>query len=742
MDLGELVGSLRLEDSQFGQALSGALDKLQDFGASGLKIAGAAGAAIAVGLTASLVQNLSMDAANDKLAAQLGLSAAESEKAGKIAGDLYADAYGESLDQVNDAVGAVMSSIDGMADASAAEVEAATAKVLDFATAFEVDVTRAAQVAGQMISTGLAGDADEAFDLLVASSQRVPAALREDLLDAVDEYGQFFATLGYSGEEAFAVLVEGSEKGMYGIDKAGDAVKEFTIRATDMSTASQEAYGAIGLDAEEMANKILAGGEDAAGATQQIIDGLLNMKDPAAQAQAAIALFGTPLEDLNASEIPTFLQSLSSGSDAMDGFGGAADRMGTTLNSNAQTSLTSLKRQAELFFVGLTNWAVPAVDNITGKMATGFGPALSAVGDLLGWVAGQADLLFGPLGGNSAVISTLAAIIGGVLLIALTRWAIQAGITATANVTMWTVTQLGAIRAAATTGIAIAGMIAGWVLMGAQALAQAARMAAAWLIALGPIGWAIAAIAAVVILIIKYWDDIKKYTKAAWDWVVAQVKKVPGLIVGFFRNFTLPGLIIKHWDSIKRTFSSGASAVVGFMRDLPGRIVRSLGNLGSLLLGVGEDIMNGLIRGIENGFNWVRDKLSGVGRLIPGWLKNVLGIASPSKVMRDQVGQWIPAGVAEGIEAGADKFLTPALDRMAASVTVPITASADYQASVANLSRAGNRVDMAASAEGPFSGLTGGGPLVEQKVYPQPSMSEKQVGDHAANRLVFALQNG
>jgi hypothetical protein len=62
--------------------------------------------------------------------------------------------------------------------------------------------------------------------------------------------------------------------------------------------------------------------------------------------------------------------------------------------------------------------------------------------------------------------------------------------------------------------------------------------------------------------------------------------------------------------------------------------------------------MGGLRDGIEAGFDWVREKLQGVGRVIPGWLKSVLGISSPSKVMRDQVGQWIPAGVADGITKG------------------------------------------------------------------------------------------
>ena len=36
------------------------------------------------------------------------------------------------------------------------------------------------------------------------------------------------------------------------------------------------------------------------------------------------------------------------------------------------------------------------------------------------------------------------------------------------------------------------------------------------------------------------------------------------------------------------------------------------------------------------------------------YAKSRLGIASPSKVFRDEVGKWIPEGIAEGIEENAD----------------------------------------------------------------------------------------
>ena len=56
---------------------------------------------------------------------------------------------------------------------------------------------------------------------------------------------EHFGALGLSGEEAYAILGQADDQ--FELDKTGDALKELSIRATDMSTASVEAYEAMGL---------------------------------------------------------------------------------------------------------------------------------------------------------------------------------------------------------------------------------------------------------------------------------------------------------------------------------------------------------------------------------------------------------------------------------------------------------------------------------------------------------------
>ncbi|HAX1982936.1 TPA: phage tail tape measure protein, partial [Escherichia coli] len=94
------------------------------------------------------------------------------------------------------------------------------------------------------------------------------------------------------------------------------------------------AYEMIGLNAERMSSAIASGGAAAREAMQRTAAGLLKIQDPAERANAAIALFGTPIEDLAVDQIPDFLRSLATVSDRMGQVQGTARRMGDVLRDN------------------------------------------------------------------------------------------------------------------------------------------------------------------------------------------------------------------------------------------------------------------------------------------------------------------------------------------------------------------------------------------------------------------------
>ena len=80
-------------------------------------------------------------------------------------------------------------------------------------------------------------------------------------------------------------------------------------------------------------------------ATFDIIKALEGIEDPAAQAEAAIALFGTPLEDLGATAVPEFLDSVQKMGDGFKDVEGTTAALGAELGDNLRTKLESLKRQ-------------------------------------------------------------------------------------------------------------------------------------------------------------------------------------------------------------------------------------------------------------------------------------------------------------------------------------------------------------------------------------------------------------
>lgn len=65
---------------------------------------------------------------------------------------------------------------------------------------------------------------------------------------------------------------------------------------------------------------------------------------------------------------------------------------------------------------------------------------------------------------------------------------------------------------------------------------------------------------------------------------------------------------------------------------------------------IGSDILSGIAKGITNGVGAIVEAAKEAASSALQTAKKWLGIASPSKVMRDQVGKFVPLGVAEGIK--------------------------------------------------------------------------------------------
>ena len=233
---------------------------------------------------------------------------------------------------------------------------------------------------------------------------------------------------------------------------------------------------------------------------------------------------------------------------------------------------------------------LPMVAEVVFFLASAFaslpGPVQSVIGSLIGW-----SLLLG------LIIPRLMPLISLLGMLRLSM--ITTAATAVATGAVWV----------ASTVASAAVVIAQWVAMGAAAMARAVMMAAAWVIAMGPIGWIIAGIVALVALIIYNWDAIWAKTQEVWGAIWNFIKQAGEFIknivmaalkfiLDLFLKYHPVGIVIQHWDAIVGAISSGVGRAIAFVTSLPGKITGALGDAGRWLIDAGKKIIQGLIDGI------------------------------------------------------------------------------------------------------------------------------------------------
>ena len=131
--------------------------------------------------------------------------------------------------------------------------------------------------------------------------------------------------------------------------------------------------------------------------------------------------------------------------------------------------------------------------------------------------------------------------------------------------------------------------------------------------------------------------------------------------------------------------------VTGIVDNLPqlgraaGQIIEAVGNgivnLGRNLLDVGKNIVSGIWEGIANSGDWLMDKVSGFfGGVVDG-IKSLLGIASPSKVFRDDIGKMMAMGIGVGFDkemGNVEKTITSDFDKLTSGLNADMNGNITY----------------------------------------------------------------
>jgi len=266
------------------------------------------------------------------------------------------------------------------------------------------------------------------------------------------------------------------------------------------------------------------------------------------------------------------------------------------------------------------------------------------------------------------------------------------------------------------------------------------------------------------------WGAISNFFSTIWNTisslVTIHINNVRNVISSTINSIS--GTWNSVWSSISgfvsQVWSNIVSGVTGFVGDVQrniqnvldtiGRlgsdIVGKVGNFGTLLVESGRNLIQGLANGITDMVGFVVDKVKGVGASVVDGLKNFFGIKSPSRLMRDQIGKQLGAGLALGIESSiglvekaaanlAEAAIPEMKDIMLPAIT-PATASTNRTAAAPISRETVSGTTRTATLDANGNPL-GSGPVtnVTFQVHPSPGLNEQQIGESAMNTLYWKL---
>lgn len=161
---------------------------------------------------------------------------------------------------------------------------------------------------------------------------------------------------------------------------------------------------------------------------------------------------------------------------------------------------------------------------------------------------------------------------------------------------------------------------------------------------------------------------VGKVVSSVFSGIIGFGSRLFGSLSGVFNNiangFRIMGSGLGNVGSgISNTFSSiigfagrMVSGIIGAVSGVAGRIAshfsgvfgaisRAIGNVTD----IGANIVNGIAQGIRGAWGSVASAIGALTDMIPKKIRSLLGIHSPSRVMRDMVGKFIPQGIAVGM---------------------------------------------------------------------------------------------
>lgn len=164
------------------------------------------------------------------------------------------------------------------------------------------------------------------------------------------------------------------------------------------------------------------------------------------------------------------------------------------------------------------------------------------------------------------------------------------------------------------------------------------------------------------------WNNIKANTSTVWNGVKATLSSTWSNIKSTASSTwnsmkttassawnSMKSTASSTWSNIKSSLSSTWNSIKSTASSTWSGIKNAIQNQG--WSGVGSNICNGIANGINSGWSWLKNKVSSLASSLLSAAKSALGIHSPSRLFRDEIGLNIGYGVGEGVEASQPSIL-------------------------------------------------------------------------------------
>ena len=125
-----------------------------------------------------------------------------------------------------------------------------------------------------------------------------------------------------------------------------------------------------------------------------------------------------------------------------------------------------------------------------------------------------------------------------------------------------------------------------------------------------------------------------------------------GQFIVFMQN--LPSKLASMWSELLANVKSFGTSFIQnaprIAKEFATQLINGLNELPGQMISIGKNIVDGLLNGIKGAWDGLTSTVREMASSFVQGVKDSMKIGSPSKVMADEVGRWIPAGIAEGIK--------------------------------------------------------------------------------------------